>query len=88
MDGNFKGPYMMDEIFTHAKRAGLGFALGQRADQKGTFAFCIDGFGENRFSNFSHIDWGGEAKITLALFGIKVGVINKETVFVEAGLSY
>jgi hypothetical protein len=86
--GNITGFYISDEIFPRANRLGLGFVVGQRVDEKGTFAACITGFGENRFSRFSTFDWGAEAKITLAIFGIKVGVLNKETLFVEAGLSY
>lgn len=86
--GNISGIYMSDEIYQHANRLGLGLVLGQRADEKGTFAANIDGFGETRFSRFSKIDWGAEAKITLAIFGVKVGVINTKTLFVEAGLSY
>jgi hypothetical protein len=86
--GNITGFYVSDEIFPSANRFGLGFVVGQRVDEKGTFAACITGFGENRFSRFSTFDWGAEAKITLAIFGIKVGLLNKETLFVEAGLSY
>lgn len=86
--GNISGFYISEEIFPRANRLGLGFILGQRVDEKGTFAACITGFGENRFSRFSHFDWGTEAKITLAIFGLKIGIINKETLFVEAGLSY
>ncbi len=86
--GNISGLYVSDEIYPRANRLGLGFALGQRVDEKGTFAACVTGFGENRFSRFSKIDWGAEAKVTLAIFGIKVGLINKETLFLEAGLSY
>jgi hypothetical protein len=86
--GNISGFYISDEIFPKANRLGLGFVLGQRVDEKGTFAACITGFGENRFSRFSKIDWGAEAKVTLAIFGMKVGILNKETLFVEAGLSY
>ncbi|GEM_PF-3599308 len=86
--GNISGFYVSDEIYQHANRLGLGFVLGQRADEKGTFAANIDGFGETRFSRFSTVDWGAEAKITLAIFGLKVGVINTKTLFVEAGFSY
>jgi hypothetical protein len=86
--GNITGFYVSDEIFPHANRCGLGFVLGQRAVDKGTFAASVTGFGENRFSRFSRIDWGGEGKITIAIFGVKVGIINKEKIYVEAGLSY
>ena len=86
--GNISGIYVSDEIFPHANRWGSGLTLGTRVDEKGTFAACIGGFGENRFSRFSKIDWGAEAKITLAIFGVKMGIINKETLFFEVGLSY
>ena len=86
--GNISGIYVSDEIFPHANRWGSGLTLGTRVDEKGTFAACIGGFGENRFSRFSQIDWGVDAKITLAIFGVKLGLINKEKLFFEVGLSY
>jgi hypothetical protein len=86
--GNISGLYIGDEIYLHANRFEGGFVIGQRADEKGTFAANVGIFGENRFNEFSRLDWGGEAKITLAIFGLKMGIINKKTFFFEVGLSY
>jgi len=86
--GNITGFYIGDEIYQHANRASLGFVLGQRINERGTFAVNVAGFGENRFTDFSTFNWGMEAKITAAIFGFKIGIINQETFFMEAGLSY
>ncbi len=86
--GNITGFYLAEEIYPMANKFGVGFVLGKRADEKGTFAACVTLFEENRFSHFSRMDWGTEAKITIAIFGVKVGLLNKEKLYVEAGLSY
>ncbi len=86
--GNFTGPYLSDEVFMHANRFGAGFALGMRQPEKGTFGICFTGFAENRYSQFSHTDWGEEMKITLAVFGVKIGLLNQDKLYFELGLSY
>lgn len=86
--GNISGIYLGDEVYQHANRFCLGLVLGQRVNEKGTFAVNLDGFGENRYNDFSQFHWGIQSKVTIAIFGLKVGLIDQETFFLEAGLSY
>jgi hypothetical protein len=87
--GNFTGPYVMDEIGSESNRFGAGFAMGVRMPEKGTYGFTADFFGQNRWGRFSHTDYGAEAKLSLLIFGVKVGLIEDwKKFFWQVGFSY
>jgi hypothetical protein len=86
--GNITGPFVSEEIYWRANRLGLGFVTGKRAAEKGTFAASVQVFEENRYSDFSTFHYGGEAKITLMILGLKVGLLDWKKAYFEAGLSY
>ena len=86
--GNITGPYVSDEAGTKTNRVGAGFVTGRREDEKGTFAISVTVFEQNRWSHFSQNDFGEEARISLFIFGVKMGLINNEKLYWEVGLSY
>lgn len=87
--GNFTGPYVMEEAGTESNRFGAGFAMGVRMPEKGTYGFTADFFGQNRWGHFSRTDYGAEAKLSLMIFGVKVGLVEDwKKFFWQVGFSY
>ena len=87
--GNFTGPYLMEEIGTESNRVGAGFAMGLRLPERGTYGFTTAFFAQNRWGRFSHTDYGAEAKLSLLVFGVKVGLVEDWKKFYwQFGLSY
>lgn len=87
--GNITGPYLSEEIGSKSNRLGIGFATGRRVDEKGTFAAAMTLFGQNRWDRFSETDVGAEARLSLFIFGTKLGLIeNWKKLYWQVGLSY
>ncbi|MBW8886295.1 MAG: hypothetical protein JF616_00950 [Fibrobacteres bacterium] len=87
--GNFTGPYLMDEAGSESNRVGAGFAMGVRMPEKGTYGFTADFFAQNRWGHFSRSEYGAEAKLSLLIFGVKVGMVEDwKKFFWQVGLSY
>jgi hypothetical protein len=87
--GNITGPYLSDEIGTESNRLGIGFATGRRVDERGTFAVGATLFEQNRWGRFSETDIGAEARMSLFIFGVKLGLIeNWKKLYWQVGLSY
>lgn len=87
--GNFTGPYIMDEIGSESNRFGVGFAMGRRIPETGTFGATAAFIGQNRWGRFSHTDWGAEAKMSVWIFGAKIGLIEDwKKLYWQVGLSY
>lgn len=87
--GNITGPFIMDEIGSQSNRFGAGFAMGMRVNEKGTFAGTAAFIGQNRWDRFSHTDWGAEAKISIWVFGVKLGLMEDwKKLYWQVGLSY
>jgi hypothetical protein len=86
--GNITGPYIADEVGTESNRFGAGFVTGSRVDERGTFAAAVTFFGENRWERFSRLEPGAEARLSLFIFGTKVGLINWDKIYWQVGLSY
>lgn len=87
--GNITGPFIMDEIGSQSNRFGAGFAMGMRVSEKGTFAGTAAFIGQNRWDHFSHTDWGAEAKISIWVFGVKLGLMEDwKKLYWQVGLSY
>ncbi len=86
--GNYTGPFLMDEIGTESNRFGIGFAAGVRDPERGSYGLTGAAFAQKR--------WGGPgtrvgsgAKLTLLLFGMKLGMAEDwEKFYWQAGLSY
>jgi hypothetical protein len=87
--GNITGPYLADEAGSESNRFGIGFVTGKRVNERGTFAVSATFFEQNRWGRFSHADWGAEAKMSLFVFGVKLGLTEDwEKLYWQAGLSY
>ncbi len=87
--GNITGPYLSDEIGTESNRLGIGFATGKRVEEKGTFAAGVTLFEQGRWGRLSSPDIGAEARLSLFLFGTKLGLIeNWKKLYWQVGLSY
>jgi hypothetical protein len=87
--GNITGPYISDEIGTESNRVGIGFATGKRLEAKGTYAAGITLFGQNKWDDFSEMDMGAEVRMSLLIFGAKLGLIeNWKKLYWQVGLSY
>ena len=87
--GNITGPYICDEIGSTSNRFGAGFATGKRLNEKGTFAGNLAFIGQNRWGHFSETQWGAEAKLTLFVFGMKMGLMEDwKKLYWQVGLSY
>lgn len=86
--GNITGPFIMEEISTRGNRIGVGLVTGSRFEEKGTFAVAVDIYAENRWDHFSRTDVGAEGKLTLFILGVKVGIMNWEKMYWQAGFSY
>ena len=69
--------------------SGAGFATGMRMPERGTYGFTAAFFGQNRWGRFSHTDYGAEAKLTLMIFGVKIGLVEDwKKLYWQVGLSY
>jgi hypothetical protein len=87
--GNITGPFISDEAGTRSNRLGAGFAMGIRMDEKGTYAATATFFEQNRWDHFSHTDVGAEVKLTMCVFGVKLGLIEDwKKLYWQVGLSY
>lgn len=86
--GNITGPFIMEEVSTKSNRLGLGVVTGSRLEEKGTFAISLSVFAENRWSRFSRTRMGAEGRISLFIFGLKAGMIDRDRMYWQAGLSY
>lgn len=87
--GNITGPFILDEIGTESNRFGAGFAMGMRVDEKGTFAGTAAFIGQNRWERFSRTEWGAEVKLSIWIFGAKLGLIEDwKKLYWQVGLSY
>jgi hypothetical protein len=87
--GNFTGPFLMDEVGSESNRFGGGFATGFRYSERGTYGFTMAFFEQNRWGRFSHADFGAEAKLSLMIFGMKLGLTEDwEKFYWQAGFSY
>jgi hypothetical protein len=87
--GNITGPYVSDEIGTESNRVGLGFAAGKRFPERGTFAGAATFFWQNRWEHFSDTDLGAEARLSLFVFGARMGITdNWEKWYWQVGFSY
>jgi hypothetical protein len=87
--GNITGPYISEEIGIRSNRFGIGFATGMRAKERGTYAAAMTLFGQNRWDEFSKTEIGAEARLSLFLVGMKLGLIEDwKTLYWQVGLSY
>ena len=87
--GNITGPFIEDEIGSESNRFGAGFATGMRVNEKGTFAATASFIGQNRWGDFHNTQWGAEARISLFVFGVKLGLIEDwKKLYWQIGLSY
>lgn len=87
--GNFTGPFLMEEIGSESNRFGAGFAAGVRHPERGTYGFTAAIFAQNRWDRFSRTEVGAEAKLSLLIFGVKLGMAEDwEKFYWQAGLSY
>ena len=87
--GNITGPYLSDEVGLESNRAGFGFAMGMRGNERGTFAGAVTLFEQNKWDHFSHTDVGAEARLSLFLFGMKLGLVEDwKKLYWQVGLSY
>ncbi|MDQ3002287.1 MAG: hypothetical protein M3Y08_13625 [Fibrobacterota bacterium] len=87
--GTITGPYISEEIGTKSNRYGIGFVAGRRVDEKGTFAGSVTLFNENRWERFSKTETGAEAKLSLFVVGMKLGLIEDwKKLYWQVGLSY
>jgi hypothetical protein len=87
--GNITGPYVSDEIGLESNRFGIGFVTGRRMNEKGTFAAAVTLFEQNKWDRFSETDVGAEARLSLFIFGVKLGLIeNWKKLYWQVGFSY
>lgn len=87
--GNFTGPFLMDEIGTESNRFGAGFAAGLRRPERGTYGLTAAFYAQNRWEKVSRTTYGAEAKLSLLVFGMKLGMAEDlEKFYWQAGLSY
>ena len=87
--GDITGPYISDEMGSQSNRFGIGFAAGKRVPEKGTFAGAVTLFGQNRWERFSRTELGAEARLSLFIFGTKLGLVEDwKKLYWQVGLSY
>ena len=87
--GTITGPYISEEIGWQSNRIGVGFVAAKRVAEKGTFGASVTLFNENRWSEFSNSQIGAEARLSLYIFGIKLGLIDDwKKMYWQAGISY
>ena len=86
--GNITGPFIMDEATYRENKLGAGFVVGKRVEGKGTYAASVAAFMQNRWSDFGAKDYGYEGRVTLMIFGVKIGFLNQERLYYEVGISY
>ena len=87
--GNITGPYISDEAGLESNRVGIGFATGVRAQERGTFAAAMTFYEQNKWDRFSHTDYGAEARLSLFLVGMKLGLVEDwKKLYWQVGFSY
>lgn len=87
--GTITGPFVMDEIGSESNRFGFGFVAGKRINEKGTYGASVALFTQNRWGDFSNSQVGAEAKLSLLVFGVKLGLIEDwKKLYWQVGLSY
>jgi hypothetical protein len=87
--GNITGPYVSEEIGLESNRFGVGFAAGSRVKERGTFAAAATLFGQNKWDRFSKTEMGAEARLSLFVFGVKLGLVEDwKKLYWQVGLSY
>jgi hypothetical protein len=87
--GNITGPYISEEIGIRSNRIGIGFVTGMRAKERGTFAAAMTLFGQNQWDEFSKTEIGAEARLSLFLIGMKLGLIEDwKKLYWQVGFSY
>ncbi|MEO6097025.1 MAG: hypothetical protein ABIW76_15635 [Fibrobacteria bacterium] len=87
--GNITGPYISDEIGIRSNRFGIGFATGMRGKERGTFAAAMTLFEQNRWDEFLKTEIGAEARLSLFLVGMKLGLIEDwKKLYWQVGFSY
>jgi hypothetical protein len=87
--GNITGPYVSEEIGLESNRFGVGFVAGRRVQERGTFAAAVTLFGQNKWDHFSKTEMGAEARLSLFIFGVKLGLVEDwKKLYWQVGLSY
>lgn len=87
--GNITGPYLSEEIGLESNRFGVGFVAGSRVQERGTFAAAVTVFGQNKWNRFSKTEMGAEARLSLFIFGVKLGLVEDwKKLYWQVGLSY
>jgi hypothetical protein len=87
--GNITGPYVSEEIGLESNRFGVGFVAGRRVRERGTFAAAVTVFGQNKWDHFSKTEMGAEARLSLFVFGVKLGLVEDwKKLYWQVGLSY